>query len=211
MKTCGSCSIFAPDSEQLCPKCGTEMAPVADMPKASAEVEKKPSGTSGLGIAAVVLGGISLFLPFFAAVFLVPTALVCSLVALKNKSHGLGVVGLILSGLGAIGVFSLSSSLSTGFGNSSSPATHRVTYQLTGSSSSASITIENESGGTEQHTVAVPWTKEFRAHQGQFVYLSAQNQGLGRLEAIIYVDGRPIQRAETTEQYGIASASGSVR
>lgn len=213
MKACGSCSIFAPDSEQVCPKCGAEMSPVIQSPKASGGAEKRPSATSGAGIAAVVLGGISLFLPFFASVFLVPAALVCSVIALKNKSHVLGVLGLILSGLGAIGVFSVSNSLSTlmGSGDSSSPATHRVTYQLAGSASSASITIENESGGTEQHTVSVPWTMEFQARQGQFVYLSAQNQGSGRLEAIIYVDGQPIQRAETTEQYGIASASGSVR
>src|SRR5689334_823249 len=103
MKTCRPCSIFAPDSEHLCPKCGGEMSAVTEPPKASTEAEKKTSDTSAAGIAAVVLGGISLVLPFFAAVFLVPTALVCSLVALKNKSLGLGVVGLILSGLGAIG------------------------------------------------------------------------------------------------------------
>ena len=72
-------------------------------------------------IAAVVLGGTSLFLPFFAAVFLVPTALVCSLVALKNKSHGLGMVGLILSGLGAIGIFSVSSGVSAGLGTHPRP------------------------------------------------------------------------------------------
>jgi hypothetical protein len=187
------------------------MSPVTETPEATVETDKKPSATSSAGIAAVVLGGISLFLPFFAAVFLVPAALVCSLVALKNRSHGLGVIGLVLSGLGAIGIFSVSHSLSTGLGGTSSSVTHRVTYQLSGTATSASITIENESGGTEQHTVSVPWVKEFQASQGRFVYLSAQNQGRGRLEAIIYVDGQPIQRAETTEQYGIASASGSVR
>jgi hypothetical protein len=183
---------------------------MTETPNSSVQVERKPS-TSAAGIAAVVLGGISLFLPFFAAVFLVPAALVCSFVALKNKSHGLGVVGLLLSGLGAIGIFSVSNSLSKGLGGTSSSVTHRVNYDLTGTALSASITIQNESGGTEQHVVRVPWTKEFRAPQGSFVYLSAQNRGTGLLEAQIYVDGEPIQRAETTEQYGIASASGTVR
>jgi hypothetical protein len=89
--------------------------------------------------------------------------------------------------------------------------TRRVTYVLRGSSTSASITIQNESGGSEQHVVSVPWAKEFRAAPGQFVYLSAQNQGWGDLEAVIYVDGQPLQSAEATQQYGIASASGTVR
>ena len=163
MKACGSCAIFAPNSERVCPKCGGEMSVVPEVPKANAP---GPSG-SGAGIGAVVLGGISLFLPFFAAVFLVPAALVCSLIALKNRSHGLGVAGLILSGLGAIGLVSTSSSLSTDLVTSSS-ATHRVTYVLTGTAASASITIENESGGTEQHLVSVPWSKEFRAPAGRF-------------------------------------------
>ncbi len=87
---------------------------------------------------------------------------------------------------------------------------HHVTYQLTGSGGAASITIKNESGGTEQHTVPVPWTKEFDAPAGRFLYLSAQNKGDGLLEATIYVDAKPIQHAETTERYGIASVSGRV-
>jgi ABC-type transport system involved in multi-copper enzyme maturation permease subunit len=186
------------------------MSALAETPNSPAPVKAERS-TSGAGIAAVVLGGASLFMPYFAAVFLVPAALVCSLVALKNKSLGLGVTGLILSGIGVIGIFGVSNSISSGLGGSSSSATHRVTYQLKGTASSASITIENESGGSEQHVVPVPWVKEFQAAQGHFVYLSAQNQGDGQLEATIYVDGQPIQSAETTEKYGIASASGSVR
>jgi hypothetical protein len=87
---------------------------------------------------------------------------------------------------------------------------HHVTYQLTGSEGSASITIENETGGTKQHTVPVPWTKEFDAPVGRFLYLSAQNKGDGWLVATIYVDAKAIQRAETTERYGIASVKGTV-
>jgi hypothetical protein len=87
---------------------------------------------------------------------------------------------------------------------------HHVTYQLTGSGGAASITIKNESGGTEQHSVPVPWTKEFDAPVGRFLYLSAQNKGDGLLAATIYVDAKAIQHAETTERYGIASVSGTV-
>ncbi len=87
---------------------------------------------------------------------------------------------------------------------------HHVTYQLTGSEGAASITIKNETGGTEQHTVPVPWTREFDAPAGRFLYLSAQNKGDGLLQATIYVDARAIQHAETTQPYGIASVSGTV-
>jgi hypothetical protein len=90
------------------------------------------------------------------------------------------------------------------------PISHHITYQLTGSGGPASITIKNESGGTEQHTVPVPWTMEFDAPFGRFLYLSAQNRGGGFLEATIYVDAKAIQHAETTERYGIASVSGTV-
>ena len=94
---------------------------------------------------------------------------------------------------------------------SPSPQIPMVTYSLEGTARSASITIANESGGTEQHVVPVPWKKQFHATHGKFVYLSAQNQDSGRLEAEISVDGLVLQRAVTTEQYGIASVSGSVR
>jgi hypothetical protein len=204
MKTCHACLISAPDSEQICPKCGRQMYPVVES-QATHDDKGKSSVISGAGIAAVAFGGISLFLPFFAAVFLIPVALVCSLIALKNRSNGLGVVGLIISGIGVLALFSQSFSLAP-----SSSATHNVIYTVSGSALRASVTVENESGGTEQHTISLPWTKEFQAKDGQFVYLSAQNQGFGSLEAVIYVDGQPLQRAETTEQYGIASARGSV-
>jgi hypothetical protein len=186
------------------------MSVVAEMPISPTAARTKQS-TSGAGIAAVVLGGSSLFMPYFAAVFLVPTALVCSLVALKNKAYFMAVFGLVFSGIGALGIFSVSRGFSSGLGGTSSSVTHRITYKLDGTASSASITIENESGGTEQHVVSVPWVKEFQAAQGRYVYLSAQNQGSGQLEATIYVDGQPLQSAQTTERYGIASASGSVR
>lgn len=208
--TCGICNATVPELAKSCSNCGADIGRIDEQhsyqDRASPEAQRAQVGrnTSASGIAAVVLGGISLVLPFFAAVFFAPAALVCSLVALKNKSYGLGTVGLILAGLGVIGI------LFNDLGSASSLATHNVKYQLTGSASSASITIQNESGGSEQRVVSVPWTKEFTAPGGQFVYLSAQNEGYGNLEATIYIDGKPLQRAETTERYGIASASGSV-
>lgn len=88
--------------------------------------------------------------------------------------------------------------------------THRVTYEVTGTASSASVTITNASGGTEQRVVSLPWVTEFRAPGGRPVVLHAQNKGKGILKATIYIDGQLIQHAETTQQYGVAMASGRV-
>ena len=114
---------------------------------------------------------------------------------------------------------------------------HHVTYRVTGPDTyannpgclscftvetnrppDASVTIKNDSGGTEQHAINLPWTKEFDAPSGGLLYLSAQKRTASRdgyghptkLEVTIYVDGNVIQHAETTEDYGVASASGKV-
>jgi hypothetical protein len=86
-----------------------------------------------------------------------------------------------------------------------------VEYSLTGTARTASITIQNETGGSEQHTVRLPWVKRFSAHPKAFLYLSAQNDGRGRLVAIIKSNGEVLQQAEATSEFGIASVSGSVK
>jgi len=87
---------------------------------------------------------------------------------------------------------------------------HKVSYEVYGTGSAA-LTYRNESGGTEQRTVSLPWEITFTRHSRDFLYLSAQKQGQsGAIEAVISVDGRAIQRAESTSDYGIASVSGSV-
>jgi len=114
---------------------------------------------------------------------------------------------------------------------------HHVTYRVTGPDTyannpdclscftlgtdrpaDASVTIVNENGGTEQHAINLPWTKEFDAPSGRFLSLSAQKKTAARdgygqptkLEVTLYVDGKEIQHAETTEDYGVASVSGKV-
>lgn len=91
------------------------------------------------------------------------------------------------------------------------PALQRATYLVNGSASSASLTYRNESGGTEQRTVPLPWTLEMHVGPGHFLYVSAQKQGpYGAIRAAIYVEGQVLQEAESSSEYGIASASGSV-
>ncbi|HEY6244541.1 MAG TPA: hypothetical protein VIX17_11365 [Pyrinomonadaceae bacterium] len=88
--------------------------------------------------------------------------------------------------------------------SSSSPS---VTYEVTGTTDSASVTYENETGGTEQADVTVPWTKRFVSHGG-FLYLSAQNRSeYGSITVRINIDGQTVKTSTSNGGYTIASAS----
>lgn len=72
---------------------------------------------------------------------------------------------------------------------------------------SSSLTYENESGNTEQHTVRLPWRLQFEAQEGQFLYISAQSDGYGN-SCKIKVNGMTVEQADSSGQYSIASCSG---
>jgi hypothetical protein len=87
----------------------------------------------------------------------------------------------------------------------------RVVYEVSGSARSASLTIQNEQGGTEQMTVALPWSRSMSVQPGAFVYVSAQNQdGSGSVTCDIKVDGVSLQSSTSSGAYVIAGCSGSV-
>jgi hypothetical protein len=46
--------------------------------------------------------------------------------------------------------------------------------------------------------------------EGQFLYVSAQNQGGGHVRCNIYVDGQFVQSNDGNGQYAICSASGTL-
>ena len=95
--------------------------------------------------------------------------------------------------------------------NSTQKSSYQVTYRVSGSTSSASLTYQNASGGTDQKDVSVPWEESFSATPGAFLYLSAQNQSeYGALKAEILLDGIAVQSGEADSAYGIASASGKI-
>jgi hypothetical protein len=71
-----------------------------------------------------------------------------------------------------------------------------------------SLTYANESGGSEQRTVVLPWRLQFSAPVGRHLYVSAQQSGEGRIDAEIKVSGQVVQSAESTTRYGIATVSG---
>jgi len=88
-----------------------------------------------------------------------------------------------------------------------------VEYRLGGTASRADITLENETGGTEQfgNVLVKGWSKKFGAERRQFVYISAQNQDEGgSIRCEIWVNGELWKEAESRGAYCIASCSGAV-
>jgi hypothetical protein len=94
------------------------------------------------------------------------------------------------------------------------PELRRVTYTVQDFSfdnNPVELTYQNQSGGTEQRKVSMPWNLEIKARSGAFLYLSAQKQGeRGTIHATIYIDGQVLQQADSDSPYGIASVSGRV-
>lgn len=88
---------------------------------------------------------------------------------------------------------------------------HEITYSVEGSAPYAAVTYQNAQGGTEQRTVAVPWSLDLSAARpGQFLYIAAQNkEAHGRLAVPIVVDGTEFKRSDSSGAYSIASASGT--
>lgn len=92
------------------------------------------------------------------------------------------------------------------------PSTRDVIYSVTGldGATRASLTYTNEQGGTEQADVALPWRKVISVRQGQFVYISAQNQDAsGGVACDIRVSMEAFKHSESRGAYVIASCSGS--
>ena len=87
-----------------------------------------------------------------------------------------------------------------------------VTYEVTGSANAVDVTYENDDGGTSQEgEVPVPWSYTFTGEPGDFVYISAQNQGeSGSVTATIITDGDTFKTSTSSGAYVIATASGSL-
>lgn len=93
------------------------------------------------------------------------------------------------------------------------PLSRIVTYKVTGSAESVSITYTNYDGGTSQYSlVYLPWDITFYSMKsGDFVYISAQNNGeYGSVKAEIYVDGALFKTSSSYGAYVIASSSGII-
>jgi len=85
-----------------------------------------------------------------------------------------------------------------------------VTYEISGTAESASITLSNPTGGTEQNDmVYLPRTYDYYSFPNDYLYISAQNNGeTGSVKVSIYVKGNLFKTSTSTGSYVIASASG---
>jgi hypothetical protein len=89
-----------------------------------------------------------------------------------------------------------------------------ITYTVTGGNgvTKASLTYENEQGGTEQMEVStLPWTKSFTVKRGTFVYLSAQNTSRSddTITCEITANGSSFKRSQSSGIATIATCSGA--
>jgi hypothetical protein len=86
-----------------------------------------------------------------------------------------------------------------------------VSYSVSGTAEMVDVTLSNPSGGTEQYTDRIlPYTYTFSSYEGDFLYISAQNQGSsGTVTTKIIVDGSTFKESTSSGAYVIASASGS--
>lgn len=106
--------------------------------------------------------------------------------------------------------------------------TEKVGYEVTGTASSAYITMHNASGDIEElSNVTLPWSKEFkpkfiRDPDGEvdawgdrklvyFAYISAKNNGSsGNITVKIFVDGKERKTASSEGAHVTAAASAKV-
>lgn len=127
---CKECSNQVSDKASHCPKCG---APV------NLSGARKPDGKT-LPIASIIAMGsaiASLLVPYFAAVFLVPVALISSAVAYRQSQKIMAVLACVVGLFGMVGVFktsekiqNLASASGIAYSNTAGEATQPViTYE----------------------------------------------------------------------------------
>lgn len=123
---------------------------------------------------------------------------------MKTATRGCILILVIIAGVG-LAFFFLS-----GPRTPSHPSTFAVEYRITGTAPSVDVTYQNASGGTEQrHSVRLPFSFKFTAAEGQFLYISAQNDGQsGSVVCQILLNDVEQKRSESSGAFVIADCSG---
>lgn len=101
---CSECGREISDKAATCPGCGAPITLSNERQPPSAS----PSWPTVLGFVAVGLGISGVLVPYFAAVFFLPAALICGIVAYIKGEKSLGIVAILLGVVGMIYVISLS-------------------------------------------------------------------------------------------------------
>ena len=92
----------------------------------------------------------------------------------------------------------------------SKPKSYRVKYEVTGTPQEVWVTLENASGGTEQHDIVPPWDFSFNANAGKWVYISATIAVSGNVTVKIYRNVKVLQEATATGKYSSATVSATI-
>ena len=96
--------------------------------------------------------------------------------------------------------------------NDSYNSGHVIKYVVSGTAKTVDVTISGQKESTEQFSnVIVPWHYSFTGYSGDFIYVSAQNNGeKGTVTVTILRDEKEIKTATSDGAYVIATASGSI-
>jgi hypothetical protein len=87
----------------------------------------------------------------------------------------------------------------------------KIEYVLEGTADTVSVTMQNQSGNTEQHSsVSLPKTYTLNVEPGSFIYISAQNNDRsGSVTCTIKANGVAIETATSYGAFVISTCSGS--
>lgn len=90
-------------------------------------------------------------------------------------------------------------------------STYLVEYVIAGTAPDASLTYQNDQGGTAQSEHAIPHRITYKMQRGDFAYLSVQNNAQhGSVICRIYLNGELWRESVSEGAYVIASCSGSI-
>ena len=94
----------------------------------------------------------------------------------------------------------------------SRPAMYSIIYRVTGSATSAQLTLQNSSGTTEQFDeVRVPWQRRFLGRRMQLVFVSAQSrQARELIRCEILVNGVLVDEDSSRGRDAVATCSASI-